>query len=259
MGALETRFAVGGETLDAGRRGNPTLAPRVCGRIMSMKGRLLRLLGGLLREAEVVEVSTPGPSFRLLQLRVAGGGDVAWRPGDKVQVLLPSDDVRTYTPLWWGADGVTELLVYTHGDTPASRWVREVEVAARLRFVGPQRSLTMPPGPIVLIGDETSVAVAASYARARPGQVRAWLEVGEGVAVDGALAAAGLGGAHVVVRPPGTPRGEALARALPRLEGTVGITGAADLVQRVRAGLRQRGVGGIKTKAYWIEGRVGLD
>ncbi|MBK8719343.1 MAG: hypothetical protein IPN32_32215 [Deltaproteobacteria bacterium] len=226
---------------------------------MSMKGRVFRLLGPLLRDAEIIGVTAPEPSFRLVRLAVRGGGGARWSAGDKLQVLMPSDDVRTYTPLWWGPDGGTALLVYARGDTPASRWARTLEPGARVRLAGPARSLAMPPGPLTLVGDETSIAVAASYARARPGQVRAWIEVAQGVAVARAIAATGLEEVELVERPMGAARGETLARALPQLAGAVGITGAADLVQRVRDELRGRGVGELRTKAYWIDGRVGLD
>lgn len=226
---------------------------------MSTKGRLLRLLSGLvLTEAEVVATRAISGAFHLLQLRASGAGS-GWQPGDKLQVLLPGDEVRTFTPFSWAADGSTALLVYAHGDGPASRWAPLVSAGQRVSFFGPSRSLVMPEGAITLIGDETSLAVAASYARARPGSVRTIVEVAAGLELEEALQATGLEQAQVVQRPPGAPRGFALERALPWLQGPVGVTGSGELIQRVRAGLRQRGLREIKTKAYWVEGRAGLD
>src|ERR1041384_3563080 len=114
---------------------------------MSTKGRILRFLSGFLKEGEVIAVQELEPAFHLVKLRVAGGR-ADWRPGDKVQVLLPGDDVRTYTPMEWSSDGTTSLLAYLHGDTPASRWARDVAVGQRVHLAGPQRSLIMPEGTI---------------------------------------------------------------------------------------------------------------
>ncbi|MEY2935837.1 MAG: hypothetical protein RL033_6586 [Pseudomonadota bacterium] len=226
---------------------------------MSTKGRLLRLLSSLvLAEGEVVAVRAFGSNLRLVQLRAKGSGG-GWQPGDKLQLLLPEDEVRTFTPLHWDAAGSTALLVYTHGDGPAARWAPLLAEGQRLRFVGPSRSLTMPDGPITLIGDETSLAVAASYARARPGKVRAIFEVAAEPALGEALHAVGLEQAMVVHREPGAPRGQALANDLPELQGPIGITGGADLIQSVRTRLRERGLRDTTTKAYWVQGRTGLD
>lgn len=219
----------------------------------------MRLLSGLvLTEAEVVATRSASGAFHLLQLRALTARST-WQPGDKVQVLLPGDEVRTFTPLSWEADGSTALLIYAHGEGPASRWAPLVSAGQRLRFFGPSRSLVMPEGAITLIGDETSLAVAASYARVRPGSVRTLLEVGSTAELGEVLDASGLGQAQVVQRKPGAPRGLALLEALPALQGPVGITGSGELIQQVRAGLRQRGVSDIKTKAYWVQGRAGLD
>lgn len=226
---------------------------------MSTKGRLLRLLSSLvLADGEVVAVREFGSNLRLVQLRAKGSGR-DWQPGDKLQVLLPDDEVRTFTPLHWGADGSTALLVYTHGDSPASRWAALLAVGQRIRFVGPSRSLTMPEEPVTLIGDETSLAVAASYSAARPGNVRTIVEVTAGLALGEALRAIGLEQAQVVRREPGAPHGQALVNALPELQGPIAITGGAELLQTVRARLRERGLRDIKTKTYWVQGRTGLD
>jgi NADPH-dependent ferric siderophore reductase len=225
---------------------------------MSTKGRLLRLFSGLLNEGTVTSVKELSPEFRLIRLQTPAG-KLSAQPGDKVQLLLPSDDVRTYTPIEWNADGTTELLVYLHANTPGPRWAREVSAGQRIHFAGPQRSLPMPSGDLTLIGDETSLAVAASYVRSRPGQVRCIFEVASNVNVDSALHELQLTEAIVVRRAAGAPRGTELAKALPPTLGAVGLTGGAELIKLTRDALRARGVKDIKTKAYWVEGRVGLD
>ena len=230
---------------------------------MSTKGRLIRLLGGLLlREATLLSVEPLGAQLRLLHLAAPALIGVRWEPGDKVQVLLPDDHMRTYTPLRWSPDGSTELLVYLQGSSPASRWARRLSAGQPIRFVGPQRSLRLPPGPACLLGDETSLAVAASYSLDRPGQVQTILELSDELDATAALGAVGLSGAHIVRRPASSPRGVALAAALatlPTPSGSIGITGSGALIQQARAALRARGTQDMKVKAYWVEGRAGLD
>ena len=143
----------------------------------SGKGRLLSFLGGLLlTEATITHNEALGP-YRRLSLRGEGLQAKAFEPGDKLQLLLPGDDVRTYTPITW-EKGETSLLVYLHDERcPAPRWAQAAAPGDVLRFIGPQRSLSLPPGPVVIVGDETSIAVAAAYSLARPGQVKALLSV----------------------------------------------------------------------------------
>lgn len=227
---------------------------------MSRKSRLLSLLGGLVLQERVVRaVRVPSSSFRIVDLAPPPSGERAWGPGDKVQVLLDDEDeVRTYTPVASGADGSMSLVAFVHGDTPASRWAQRVTAGQRVRFMAPARSLSMPPGPITLIGDETSLAVAAAYARARPGEVRALFEVGDGAATADTVSELGLADVTIATRT-GDGHGAALLDAIGDVRGSVGLTGGGALIQRVRDGLRDGGVRDIKAKAYWIEGRRGID
>ncbi|MFO0629256.1 MAG: siderophore-interacting protein [Polyangiales bacterium] len=214
---------------------------------MSGKGMILRWLGAVaLREATVTALSRPAPRFLRVRLR---GGVPRGEAGDKVQLLLPGDDVRTYTPFAWADEGEAQgfsLLVFLHGDTPATRWARALQVGATVRFVGPQRALRLPEGPLLVVGDETSLAVAASYAETRPGQVEAVLEgdVPEAVLAD-------LGIRATVCAP-----GEAAARVVVH-PGVVGLTGSAALIQRTRDALAGRRE--LRVKAHWIAGRAGID
>lgn len=236
---------------------------RTGGPMSSGKGRILKFLGGLLlTQATVRDVIELGPAFRLVHAVGPAKSIAGWQPGDKIQVLLPSDDVRTYTPITWGEDGVFSLLVYVRDSSAASAWARGLARDQVLKFVGPQRSLKMPEGNIVLVGDETSIAVAAAYEAARPSQSTTILELGETVDVAAALAATGLSSAKLVRRTAGNSHDGALIDAVIAAKGTaatVGITGSGSLIQRVRAGIRTAGINDAKVKAYWIEGKVGLD
>lgn len=212
----------------------------------SPKGRILSLLGGLLlREHPIAAVVPLSPRFRLIRL---GPPEPGLRPGDKVQLLLPGDDVRTYTPFL--DEGRMCLLAWLHGRGPGSRWAASTP-AGPLRFVGPQRSLTLPDGPVSLVGDETSLAVAVAYQRDRAG-VEAFIETeAEG---EVAAVAAALGARLTTFR-----KGEhaAIAAAVKRAGRPTGLTGGAALITGVRGALG--GAVAVRPKAYWAEGKVGLD
>ncbi|MEY3212882.1 MAG: hypothetical protein RIT28_3363 [Pseudomonadota bacterium] len=231
----------------------------------SGKGRFLSFFGGLLlTEATITHNEALGP-YRRLTVRGEGLQTKAFEPGDKLQLLLPGDDVRTYTPITW-ARGETSLLVYLHGETtPAPRWAQAAAPGDVLRFIGPQRSLSLAPGPVVILGDETSVAVAAAYSLARPGQVTAVLSVMDVDAARVAAAAVGLPAPSLLTRPADlSAHHQAIAEAAQAAGAgapgvSVGLCGGAALIQGVRAALRDRGVSGVKVKAYWAPGKVGLD
>src|SRR5690349_8550017 len=138
----------------------------------SAKGKFARLFGSLfLRSARVTAAEDVGPGFR----RIVLVGDAPKPPpGSKIQILLPSDDVRTYTPIA-GDGGTMVFLGWKHAGGPGARFISEVEVGTEVRFVGPQRALDLAEGPIIVVGDETSVATMASFEVARPGGVQAIL------------------------------------------------------------------------------------
>jgi hypothetical protein len=111
-----------------------------------------------------------------------------------------------------------------------------------------------------LVGDETSVAVAASLEVERPGQVHAVFQATSGVAVHEAANAVGLRPVHVAS--PGDTSGtvDAIVAHRARLpDAIVALTGGSELIVAVRSALRARGVDALKAKTYWIPGRAGLD
>ena len=92
----------------------------------SPKGLLLSAVGRLvLRHARVTAVEDLGGHLRRIALASDELRGASWTAGDKVQVLLPSKDVRTYTPLAWdrtrgaGSVGPAELVGFELLDHPA--------------------------------------------------------------------------------------------------------------------------------------------
>lgn len=220
----------------------------------STKGKIARFMSGLLKRATIGEVEDIG-GFRRVTLRCELP---AFSGGTKVQILLPSDDMRTYTPVRAPAGMV--LLGWTHAGGPGSHWLKQARVGEELPFFGPQRSLELASGPAVLVGDETSVAAAASLQLDRPGQVHAVIASDAASDVRGAAASIGLHDVELVPRGNTAEVRRAVERCLSIWPGaTVALTGGSELVLGVRSALRQSGVRNIKTKTYWIPGKAGLD
>lgn len=221
----------------------------------STKGKILRLLSGmLLRRATVASAERVG-GFCRLTLR---GPVPPFRGGMRVQVLLASDDTRTYTPIA-STEGMM-LLGWQAAGGPGARWLGRVAAGDEVSFLGPQRSLELEPGRLVLVGDETSVGLAASFEAERPGQVRAIIQADGGDGTRAAAASAGLAEVEVVARGDHAAAAEAaIAQLAAAPAACVALTGGSDLVVAVRRILRAAGVGNIKTKPYWVPGKTGLD
>jgi NADPH-dependent ferric siderophore reductase len=220
------------------------------------------------RSARVVDIEEAGPAFRIVTL----GGDalrnVAWTPGDKVQIQLGGWVRRTYTPMSWDAVyGLTRILVYLHGTGPGADWARTLRKGDECSFYGPRRSIVPDDERIVLFGDETSLGLAAAL-RNGVGRddVHVVLEVGAPTAVRPVIERLRLGDARIEARQDGDRHLAALQAHMTALlreheTAEVVLSGKAGSIQHMSRALRQHGVGGARrqTKAYWAPGKTGLD
>jgi len=230
----------------------------------SGKGILLNAFARLLtRDTTISAVETLSDHFRSITLSGASLRSASWTPGDKIQVLLPTLDVRTYTPVRWStSDGTTELLVYHHGQSPGAAWSRTAQVGDVCRFIGPQGSLKAPAGrPVVLFGDETSFAVARALSASC--QVSPIFEVESKAEATTVLGGLGLTTAQTIPRSDGDSHLEEVARAIRSSLGTTGallLTGRAQSIQSLRKSLKALSAPRpVANKAYWSVGKVGLD
>ena len=231
-------------------------------------GRVTRaLLRWMMRPARVAAVETLSPRFRLIDLEGEGLKNVAWLPGQKVQVAIGSGlSSRTYTPMSWDADaGRTRLLVFLHGDGPGSRWAGSLLEGEGCQFLGPRRSLDLSGAdrPVVLFGDETSFGLAAAL-QGGPAAVESVFEVSDDAESRAALTAIGLGRATVIERRDGDAHlaeiGADLSRHVARGACFV-LTGKAQSIQNVSQALKKSGMesSSVRSKAYWSPGKTGLD
>lgn len=226
----------------------------------SAKGILIDTLARwATRAARIASVHDLGGELRTIVLAGADLNDVTWTPGDKIQLLLPTRDVRTYTPSRW-AGGELELIAFAHGDAPGATWSRCAKAGDQLRFVGPQKSLRRSSRPTVLFGDETSFGLAVAF---RGGPLHAVFEVSD-VAHTAIVEKLGIT-ATCIERAAGDAHIDRIADAIaaklreqPRSE--LVMSGRAQSIQLVRERLRARGVTDRPAnKAYWSVGKVGLD
>lgn len=212
----------------------------------------------LFREVEVTSLRDVGARLRLVDVRGEELRGVSFTPGDKVQVFLPGEGMRTYTPLRWdAARGETSFLLHVHGAaaTPGARWAAGLACGDRFRFFGPRASLAPAEGTRVVVGDETSFAVAAALNA---------VGVFEAADVEEArrvLAALGVREAVVVSRGDIDALVASIVSAMEaHPAATLSFTGCAQTIQSVRAALRARGpLPPGRSKAYWSAGKAGLD
>jgi NADPH-dependent ferric siderophore reductase len=233
-------------------------------------GRLSKLLLGLLvKRAIVVATEQSSGHFRLLTLEGPALRDVAWTPGQKVQIAMGSAFVaRTYTPIDWNAvAGRTRILGYAHGDGPGSVWVRGLKPGDECDVFGPRRSLAVngATGPLAMLGDETSIALAhALLHQDRARAIVCHFEVDDVEAGRRVTARLGLGDAVLFGRREFDAHLEMMDAAISPLAAsgaTFVLTGKASTIQRLRQTLKRQAVPTrrIVTKAYWAPGRAGLD
>jgi ferric-chelate reductase (NADPH) len=218
--------------------------------------------------------------FRQLRVSAPALRSASVSPGDKLQIMIVESGPRTYSPFAHDpAAGTVDLLAYVHGDTPGSAWIRELTAGTRFRGFGPRGSLALASlsGPVVLFGDETSFGVATALTLAR--QMRQTRQASEGS--DGlsfvfecsqpdearaVLGDLGLARCEVVAREPGLAHARAvdggIRAALARHPGAhLVLTGHAQMIQAVRASLKKEApaYASQKVKAYWADGKRGLD
>ena len=239
-------------------------------RIAREPGRLSKAVMRLwMKPATIVANEQLTDRFHLITLEGPALADITWLPGQKVQIAMGSAFVtRTYTPIEWNpSTGRTCILGYAHGDGPGSAWVRNVAPGDECDVFGPRASLDIGrlSGPLVIVGDETSIGLAYAATRHEPKRpVSACFEVANVESTrrlaadlglhDVALFAGAHDDAHI------TAMQETVSNAAATGAFSV-LTGNAGTIQALRQNLRLQSISAahIVTKAYWAQGKTGLD
>ncbi len=171
---------------------------------------------------------------RTRQVRIEAPGLIGWEPapGADLVVLLPADGAERRYSIG-GVDAVhgrVDLFVVLHGRGPGSRWAeraREGDDVGFLRPAAPAIRLDEAAEAHLVLGDETSIALARAFARSWRGPaIAAWFEVSR---LEDRWPAGELGGleARFLVRraPPGSALVEQLAAGRQPPRGTAYVTG----------------------------------
>jgi NADPH-dependent ferric siderophore reductase len=216
----------------------------------------------------VADVSTHFRRFRVSSESLRNNPGSA---GDKVQIMIPEAGPRTFSPFAVDASaGAFDILAYVHGDAPAAAWSRSAQPGLRFRAFGPRGSLPLSTlsGPVVMFGDETSFGAAKALldTRADNAGLSFVFESTDEAEAHDVLAGLGLSAAGVVRRKPEHAHvadlDAQLRAALARHpDSTLVLTGHAQVIQALRARLKAQpaSIRGQKVKAYWADGKKGLD
>lgn len=228
-----------------------------------VEGLVPRLLTRwLFHEASVVRNDLVMPGLHRIELAGPELRGVQWTAGDKLQIRMGSGlQTRTYTPLCWdAAEGRTVILAHALAAGPGSEWARRVQPGQRVAVFGPRRSLdlsALPAAHGVLVGDETAIGLAAAW---RPASTI--LEVDQAAAIQPLLGSLGINATLLAHRAEEHHLERLVEAALAQgPDRRLVLVGRARTIQFLRRALREHGVasGRILAKAYWADGKAGLD
>lgn len=228
------------------------------------EGLVPRLLTRLFaRPAQITAVQTLTSGLRLISLSGPALCGAGWTIGDKIQVKLGSGmTTRTYTPVRWDDIlGETRIIAHCVAEGPGSTWVRHAEPGQIVDIFGPRKSMNLAdqnPQHGILVGDETAIGLAAAW---RPSQCV--FETKDDDSFRHAAAVLALK-AQVIKADPVDGHLQNMAQALLNHVGPhslIVLAGRARTIQHLVPVLRRHGIrqSRIKTKAYWAEGKTGLD
>ena len=219
----------------------------------------------------ITRVEDVGESFRLLNMQGVGFKSVNWMPGQTVQIFLANFTKRAYTPMDLDPDaGSASFLIYLHGKGPGSEWASSARTGNVCQVMRPKNSIdfTSLTEPAVFFGDETSFAAAQALHECRRQILpsRYVFEVNAPAEAEVTLRRLGVTQASLVQkREDGSHLAEVISQMAVQaahIESPQWIfTGQARSIQRIQKGLRQAGISllGSKVKAYWSQGKTGLD
>jgi NADPH-dependent ferric siderophore reductase len=221
----------------------------------------------MLDTANVTGYERLSPEFVRLELSAEAFRKPTWVPGAKLQFRprRGSLSLRTYTPVRWDSGrGATELIAYTHGTGPAAQWFEQVTEGQTCEVFGPRRSIDLreATGPVLFIGDESSLALGCAL-RTIADDVAYVFEARDPGGLTGVLGQLGIA-ERVTVVAKSADRADLLREArhvaVPT-PYTLLVTGDAATVHAVRRDSRgwEQSPRRVMGKAYWAEGRTGLD
>lgn len=130
----------------------------------SAKKILMKILGPLiLSDSKILSNERLSPHFQFLTIKGKSLRKADWVPGQKIQVKMKNDEMRSYTPSSWDSqNGIIQTLIYMHGKGPGALWARDAKAASKVTVLGPRKSLKIEAEDknIIFFGDETTFGLA---------------------------------------------------------------------------------------------------
>ncbi len=115
----------------------------------------------LVKKAVVLSNEKIGEDFQLLTIKLPKKKE--WIPGQKIQIKVSENELRSYTPSMWADDKRTfQTLIYNHRSGPGALWSERALPQTKVQVVGPRKSLDIRElnKNIFFFGDETTFGLA---------------------------------------------------------------------------------------------------
>ena len=129
-----------------------------------IKKILLKILGPVvLSKSKITSNERLSPHFQFITIKGNSLKKTQWIPGQKIQIQLEHDEMRSYTPSSWNSEtGEMQTLVYMHGKGPGALWARDAKVNEPVVVLGPKGSLKLEDTThtVLFFGDETTFGLA---------------------------------------------------------------------------------------------------
>ncbi|MCW7468186.1 siderophore-interacting protein [Leptospira kanakyensis] len=222
-----------------------------------------------LTQTKVSKMERLAEGFVLIEMTGTKLKEAKWIPGSKVQVDVGNLTYRTYTPISVDKnEGKLSFLAYKRNDGPASTWIHSLKVGDPCEVFGPRESLDFSniEEDAILFGDETSLGIAKVLQNNVKKKSYPFLELNSLAAGKEALGHLGLTWERLVERSLDGSHLQTIAKEMAELiskipDAKVFLTGRASSIQQVRAYLKNSGIptNKLKVRAYWADGKKGLD
>lgn len=129
-----------------------------------VKNFILKFLGPLiLAESKIVSNERASAHFQFITVKGKSLKNITWIPGQKIQIKVQGDEMRSYTPSSWNSvTGEVQTLIYMHGKGPGALWARDVTPNTKITLLGPRGSLSIDSEirHVIFFGDETTFGLA---------------------------------------------------------------------------------------------------
>jgi ferric-chelate reductase (NADPH) len=235
-----------------------------------VKSAILGVIGSkILTKAKVVLNETVSEHFHFIDLESESLVGTVFMPGRKIQIDTGNWVLRTYTPFSIDSKrGVVRVLAYLSGKGPGSAWAQSVKPGSATHFKGPDGSKSLPPdtASLSVFGDETTFGLAYGLDQSFGQQKLSHFafEVSQSKEAETVLQTLGLKN-YSLHEKPASFSAEFLKSHLQSITDLRHhqwiIAGKVQTIQTLRSQLQSFNapMTQLITKAYWAEGKKGLD